>query len=40
LIRKFENDGELFELRLADFGLAGFIPERPDDLIYEQCGTP
>jgi len=36
LIKKFENEqGDLFEVKLADLGLAGFLPENKVLQVYD-----
>lgn len=38
LINRIEE--EEFNVKIADFGLATFMPENPRQLLYEKCGTP
>lgn len=45
LIHKIEDDGKQYEVKIADFGIAEFLPktldiEFGDNMLHTQCGSP
>jgi serine/threonine protein kinase len=34
------TSGDDATLQIADFGLASFLPDNPDELLYLRCGSP